>query len=753
MTADDGNGDSVSQLLDLIIDPVNDAPVVNAVIPNENSDEDVAVNYTIPANAFADVDGDVLTLFASLADDTALPAWLMFDGATFTGTPPQDFNGTLNLKVTADDGNGGSASQLFDLIIDPVNDAAVIGGEDAGTVTEDDDPNMDGFLEDSGTLTISDVDAGENSFQAGVYAGAYGIITIDTLGNWTYTADNSQIAIQGLGDGDVPLLDTVQVLAADGTPHDIGVTISGVDDTPDGANKSVQSMGGIYTLTSADFGFSDVDGDNFEAVKITTRPLDGSLTLSGSVVSNNQIIPIADIDTGLLVWTPGDDEDFSFQVIDDSLGTNNTDPTPNFITIDVTPSSNFVFDYLGLEDTSVRKYAGTTPGAATPIIIQNVPDVSVDGLASIFGSGQDSTNEDYIFTLTGMNGVIGSGEFYEWDFSSFSTVSDAFQSLFVDIELDAESDGISEASYRVSLDFIGIGTAADEVFLGTDLTDFYVAGDGNDILRGGANFDFLLGQGGDDILYGGANATAAEYANLLGLLGLLVPFITEDLDNIAKTTQATVFGDLLSGGDGIDTSIYDSPVTSYAFTFWQEFTDATYTTPVPGGGYLEIKDVVGTEGIDDLVVDGGSADIEILEFDGVAYELVFDTAISADFTMILMGSSTNEILVGVSTSTPIFELMYGAGGDDVMYGGGGADYLLGGTGNDRLIGGLTLTFMRLHTVFLPREAWTPLRFRRSIYPTRLGPYLVMSLQAAMALIRRFTITPFPTTTLLSPKAL
>ena len=44
---------------------------------------------------FADVDSSSLTYTATLRNGAALPSWLTFDAATrtFSGTPPQDFNG------------------------------------------------------------------------------------------------------------------------------------------------------------------------------------------------------------------------------------------------------------------------------------------------------------------------------------------------------------------------------------------------------------------------------------------------------------------------------------------------------------------------------------------------------------------------------------------------------------------------------------------------------------------------------------
>nr|WP_245266426.1 hypothetical protein [Bradyrhizobium sp. WSM1743] len=44
---------------------------------------------------------------------------------TFTGTPPANYNGTLNIKVTARDG-ALSVSDTFALTITPVNDAPVV---------------------------------------------------------------------------------------------------------------------------------------------------------------------------------------------------------------------------------------------------------------------------------------------------------------------------------------------------------------------------------------------------------------------------------------------------------------------------------------------------------------------------------------------------------------------------------------------------------------------------------------------------
>jgi VCBS repeat-containing protein len=199
-------------------------------IPDQHGTEDVAVSYQVPADTFSDPENDPLAYAATLANGDPLPSWLSFDPdtRTFSGMPPLNFNGTIALLVTAGDGTT-STSDMFDLIIDPVNDAPAIGGTDTGTVTED------GAGSANGALTISDPDAGESAFQP-VAAGTagdngYGTFAMSADGSWTYSLDNTDPAVQALAGGGT-LHDTITVLSADGTPHILDVTINGADEPP-----------------------------------------------------------------------------------------------------------------------------------------------------------------------------------------------------------------------------------------------------------------------------------------------------------------------------------------------------------------------------------------------------------------------------------------------------------------------------------------------------------------------------------------
>lgn len=99
----------------------NQPPVDEFFIPDQTAQEDEPYDFTVPANTFSDPDGDVLTLSASLSNGDPLPYWLTFDPTTnsFSGTPPQGSQGSLEIKVTATDPHGSSDSTTFILTIEP----------------------------------------------------------------------------------------------------------------------------------------------------------------------------------------------------------------------------------------------------------------------------------------------------------------------------------------------------------------------------------------------------------------------------------------------------------------------------------------------------------------------------------------------------------------------------------------------------------------------------------------------------------
>ncbi|KJY91730.1 hypothetical protein TW84_07870 [Vibrio neptunius] len=115
--------------------------------------------------------------------------------------------------------------QTIDMTIGGNDDNALITGVDAGSVIEELTTQV------QGQLAVADPDLGEDHFQATQVNGQLGTLTITKDGSWTYVLDNVNPTVQALGKGSTAT-DTITLHSADGTPHQITVTINGTNDHP-----------------------------------------------------------------------------------------------------------------------------------------------------------------------------------------------------------------------------------------------------------------------------------------------------------------------------------------------------------------------------------------------------------------------------------------------------------------------------------------------------------------------------------------
>ena len=139
---------------------------------------------------------------------------------------------TLNDVITVTSADG--TQTTVTITINGANEAAEIGGATEGTVTEDTNVDDDDNLIATGLLTITDRDD-EAVFIAQTNVSTdYGTFSILADGAWTYTIDNSNDTVQGLGldQNGKPetLTDVITVTAADGTQASITITINGTND-------------------------------------------------------------------------------------------------------------------------------------------------------------------------------------------------------------------------------------------------------------------------------------------------------------------------------------------------------------------------------------------------------------------------------------------------------------------------------------------------------------------------------------------
>ena len=175
-----------------------------------------------------------------------------------------------------------NTSKLISFTIHGTNDAAVIGNPTVHDVTED-VAVVSGNLIASGTLSISDADQGQSSFQTTVVGatGNLGTLTLAANGSYTYSVADS--AVQYLGGNDTKV-DSFTVTSFDGTSKVVSFTIHGTNDaavignatvTDVTENVNVRSDG--FIITSGSISISDVDQGQAAFQAASINPANGNL--------------------------------------------------------------------------------------------------------------------------------------------------------------------------------------------------------------------------------------------------------------------------------------------------------------------------------------------------------------------------------------------------------------------------------------------------------------------------------------------
>jgi YD repeat-containing protein len=256
--------EDVLQPLTLRITAVNDAPVLVTPQDDLSGTEDTAFALPLDTVAFADVDGDVLSYALTLEDGGALPGWLGFDAQalTLSGTPPLDFNGTLDLRLSASDGQA-AADTVFALDIAAVNDAPVITSNGGGATAA---VSLAEGLTSVSTLTATDVegDALTLSVSGGADAGLFAFDPATGALRFVTAPD-----FEAPGDADGDNAYEVVLSASDGTvatTQALTVTVTDVDETPDNTGPELPGDAAITVLGRQagvlfDAEATDTDGD------------------------------------------------------------------------------------------------------------------------------------------------------------------------------------------------------------------------------------------------------------------------------------------------------------------------------------------------------------------------------------------------------------------------------------------------------------------------------------------------------------
>ncbi|MFD2569252.1 putative Ig domain-containing protein [Spirosoma soli] len=260
-------GSCVSSQAEVVVTiiPANVAPTVANTIPPQSATVGQAYSYAIPANTFADANGDALTLSVS-----GLPQGLSFNGSTTTISGMPTTATAVSVTVVATDSGSLSVSSTFSFTVSP---APVVIAPLALTLTAS--PPQ---LLTSGTTTLSATVSGGTMPYSFSFAGP---------GTITQTPASSSATISGLTAG----VQTFTLLVSDATTPasqtlsaSVSVTVSEANTAPTttGIPNQTATVGQAFSLDLAT-AFSDAQTPN--SLTLSASGLPQGLSLTGSTLS------------------------------------------------------------------------------------------------------------------------------------------------------------------------------------------------------------------------------------------------------------------------------------------------------------------------------------------------------------------------------------------------------------------------------------------------------------------------------------
>ena len=179
-TVSDGAGGTATGLAYVLVLPSNIAPVVTgpALL---NTSEDTPISATIAAT---DADGDTLSFALKVGAEPSLGTVVIDAGGVISYTPIADVHGADTFTVVVSDGRGGTAEQVFNVSIGPVNDAP-IASPDSGFVVG----RSSSITITAASLLNNDTDVDGDSLSiTSVEGSAHGTVQPDASGNIIFTS-------------------------------------------------------------------------------------------------------------------------------------------------------------------------------------------------------------------------------------------------------------------------------------------------------------------------------------------------------------------------------------------------------------------------------------------------------------------------------------------------------------------------------------------------------------------------------------
>ena len=248
---------------------VNDAPTVANAIADQTAVYGSIYNFTVPGNAFADIDpansGGTLSYTATQANDSALPSWLTFAPSTRTFSSTNvtaPASSVINVKVTATD-NASTPLSVSDNFTITVS-TAVPGSPVLAKALVDQAATQDASF----SYTVARASFTDTDNTNGTTDTSTALIYTATLADgsilptWLNFSSTSGLAFTGTpGNADVGTL-SVKVTASDGASSvsdTFDIVVANVNDLPTGSVAITGTPTQGNTLTASN-NLADIDG-------------------------------------------------------------------------------------------------------------------------------------------------------------------------------------------------------------------------------------------------------------------------------------------------------------------------------------------------------------------------------------------------------------------------------------------------------------------------------------------------------------
>ncbi|MCE7573802.1 retention module-containing protein [Aliivibrio fischeri] len=419
--ATDDEGETSEMTITITINGENDAPDLVVTVPAEvTEDTDLNAGGNLEVTGNWD-DGDPDTA------DTHI--WEVLSGdslGTLTFEPNGDYklvidNSALEIQqlgvgesldltytVKVTDEHGLSSTQDITFTVNGTNDDPEVVNTSVLSV----DVEEDGTLTQSGQLDITDVDVSDTTFDFSVITSptdAYGTVTVDANGKWTYVLDNDKA--QDIGDETITETFTIQIDDGNGgvITQDVTVNITGTDDDPIIDTTIPQVTEGTVvedgTLTATgQVSYVDPEGDviNYNVINPPSSPY-GTFTVGADGTWTYEL------DNALAqeIGVAGAQETYTIEVTDQSGGT-----IQQVITINITGEN----DDPTIDVSSVIIGSVEEDGTATAIGQLDVSDVDLTDTSFTYtvvsGPNTAATPGD----VTGLYGALTVDANGEWTY-------------------------------------------------------------------------------------------------------------------------------------------------------------------------------------------------------------------------------------------------------------------------------------------------------------------------------------------------